>query len=72
MDPITVSAIVLGSIALVTSIVSNLRIRSRCRAGDVLDISVQKRFNEDLGTEKQIKQLQDYFTSTSEEESSTD
>ena len=76
MDPITVSAIVLGSIALVTSIVSNLRIRSRCRAGDILDISVQKRYNEDLATDKQIdkkmKQLQDLFTSTSEEESSTD
>ena len=72
MDPITVSAVVLGSIALITSIISNLRIRSRCRAGDMLDISIQKRFDEDIANKKQLKQLQDLFTSTSDYESSSE
>lgn len=55
MDPIIIGTIILSSIALVSSIVSNMRIRSKCRAGDALELSITKQFNKDLGNEEQIK-----------------
>lgn len=75
MDPITISSLVIGSLALVAGFISNVRIRSRCRT-DNLELSFQKRYNEDLATDKQIdkkmKQLQDLFTSTSDYDSSSE
>ena len=70
MDPVTVG-IILGSIALVSSIISNIRVRSRCHTQN-LDLSFQKRFDEDIANKKQLKQLQDLFTSTSDYDSSSE
>lgn len=73
MDPITISSLVIGSLALVAGFISNMRIRSRCRT-DNMELSFQKRYNEDLATDKQIekkmRQLQDLFTSSDYDSSS--
>lgn len=54
MDPVTIGAVILASIAVLGATVANIRVRSKCRAGENLELSFQKRYNdnfkEDLGT----------------------
>lgn len=73
-EAVIVVAIITSAVALLSSVVANVRFHSRCRAGENLDISIQKRYNEDLATDKQIdkkmKQLQDLFTSSDYDSSS--
>ena len=49
MDPVTIGAVILASIAVIGATVANIRVRSKCRAGENLELSFQKRFNEDIG-----------------------
>jgi len=66
MEPSTaVGSVALGIaiVGLLSSIIGNLRVRSRCHT-DNLDISIQKQFNQDLN-----KVLQDK-NSTSDSETS--
>lgn len=49
MDPAVSVPIILASLTLVGSIIAHLRIRSKCHIGDVLDISLQKEMDNDLG-----------------------
>lgn len=48
MDPSTAS-IILSIIALVSSASAHMRLRSKCHIGDVLDVSIEKEFNKDIG-----------------------
>ena len=49
MDPVTIGAVILASIAAISAAVANIRFHSRCRAGENLEVSIQKRFKDDLG-----------------------
>ena len=68
MEAVIVVTIITSTVALLSSVIANMRFHSRCRAGDNLEVSIQKKYNEDLATDKQInkkmKQLQDFFSSS--------
>jgi hypothetical protein len=68
MEAVIVVTIITSTVALLSSVIANMRFHSRCRAGDNLEVSIQKKYNEDLATDEQInkkmKQLQDLFTSS--------
>lgn len=68
MEAIITVTIITSAVALLSSVVANMRFHSRCRAGDNLDISIQKKYNQDLAKDEQInkkmKQLQDLFSSS--------
>ena len=48
MDPSTAS-IILSIIAVISSASAHMRLHSKCHIGNVLDISIEKQFNDDLG-----------------------
>jgi hypothetical protein len=49
MEPATVTAIILGAVAIIGATIANMRVRSKCKNEALgLDISITKRFNEDL------------------------
>lgn len=47
MDPSTAS-IILSVIAVISSASAHMRLHSKCHVGNILDVSVEKQFNNDL------------------------
>jgi hypothetical protein len=48
MDPSTAS-IILSIIAVISSVSAHMRLHSKCHIDNVLDVSIEKQFNDDLG-----------------------
>ena len=70
MEPSTaVGSVALGIaiVGLLSSIIGNLRVRSRCHTNN-LDISIQKQFNKDLSNV--LKDIENNKKSSSDSESS--